>query len=509
MKVTVYCTEKNKTEIGKIAAADLHEPADFVTYEELRKGDGALIADHELVNTLRKDEAAGYSPVYIYFKNRLFDISQADQLVEERRSLVEEKDWSGAKDINEVLCDMDFLCRNTVNRSYPDFFQIESTDFCNSRCIMCEHYFTRNKDAQILQMETLEHMRDAIQLSRRINLNGMGEPFISRLVKQQIDLYVGYGNKIVANTNLSVLDDELIGRIGRDFEWLAISVDGARKETYESIRIGMSYETLIRNLYKLKEKVPHVKKIISMVMMRQNVCEMPELVELAHEVGADQVVFLNLNPNLIIGTAQDVMLNYPKTAQYYSAKAMEKGKELGVHVVAANAPDPGVELCFDDIRDELGKMQSMPMWKTAEEEQEMLKTAGIVNKYIETHDQEQNTTVPTNVRCSGVCDWLLKNCYADLHGNISMCCRNLIYRAGNVEKEGDFLSVWNAPLLKKCREIFYSGYVPEACLKCGMIESGELKYLTADITTDFYKDTALKKKQKQELKTLLGGPHDL
>ena len=72
-----------------------------------------------------------------------------------------------------------------------------------------------------------------------------GEPFISRLVKQQIDLYVGYGNKIVANTNLSVLDDELIGRIGRDFEWLAISVDGARKETYESIRIG----DVIRNTH--------------------------------------------------------------------------------------------------------------------------------------------------------------------------------------------------------------------------------------------------------------------
>ena len=84
-------------------------------------------------------------------------------------------------------------------------------------------------------METLEHMRDAIQLSRRINLNGMGEPFISKLVKQQIDLYVGYGNKIVANTNLSVLDDELIERIGKDFECLRSSIDGASKETYESI----------------------------------------------------------------------------------------------------------------------------------------------------------------------------------------------------------------------------------------------------------------------------------
>ena len=353
-------------------------------------------------------------------------------------------------------------------------------------------------------METLEHMRDAIQLSRRINLNGMGEPFISKLVKQQIELYVGYGNKIVANTNLSVLDDELIERIGKDFEWLAISIDGASKETYESIRIGMSYETLISNLYKLKERVPHVKKIISMVMMRQNVCEMPQMVELAHKAGADQVVFLNLNPNLIIGNAGDVMLHYPKVTEYYSVKALEKGEELGIHVVVANAGGLNRAITFDEIQDELTQMRRIPMWKTKEEEQKMLETAEIVNRYIETHDQEQNTTVPTEVRCSGVCDWLLKNCYTNLHGDISMCCRNLIYRAGNVSKEGEFLSVWNAPLMQKSREIFYSGYVPEACLKCGMIEGGELKYLTVDISPDFYQDTELKKKQKQELKTLLG-----
>ena len=60
-----------------------------------------------------------------------------------------------------------------------------------------------------------------------------------------------------------------------------------------------------------------MKKIISMVMMRQNVCEMPQMVELAHKAGADQVVFLNLNPNLIIGNAGDVMLHYPKVTEYY------------------------------------------------------------------------------------------------------------------------------------------------------------------------------------------------
>ncbi|WP_337606459.1 radical SAM protein [Claveliimonas sp.] len=505
MKATVYCLEDHKMEIREAVSVSFPDAeVKFAAYEDLTVGGELLAVDHELVHLLKKDETAGYPSVYVYFKRRLFAVSRADLLEEERETYVKKEDWDSAKDINEVLCDIDFLCKNTVNRSYPDFFQIESTDYCNSKCIMCEHYFTHNKQAEILSMETLEHMRDAIQLSRRINLNGMGEPFISKLVKQQIDLYVGYGNKIVANTNLSVLDDELIERIGKDFEWLAISIDGASKETYESIRIGMSYETLISNLYKLKERVPHVKKIISMVMMRQNVCEMPLMVELAHKAGADQVVFLNLNPNLIIGNAGDVMLHYPKVTEYYSVKALEKGEELGIHVVVANAGGLNRAITFDEIQDELTQMRRIPMWKTKEEEQKMLETAEIVNRYIETHDQEQNTTVPTEVRCSGVCDWLLKNCYTNLHGDISMCCRNLIYRAGNVSKEGEFLSVWNAPLMQKSREIFYSGYVPEACLKCGMIEGGELKYLTVDISPDFYQDTRLKKKQKQELKTLLG-----
>lgn len=508
MKATIYCLEENRAAVEALVKAAFPGAETVFALQEELSGGELLVADHGLVHTLKNREADGYAERYVFFKNRLFDVAQAEALVQERKALTDQQDWAAAKDINEVLCDVDFLCRNVENLSYPDFFQIESTDFCNSRCIMCEHYFTHNQKAQILGMDTLERMTDAIQLSRRINLNGMGEPFISKNVKAQIDFYVGYGNKIVANTNLSVLDDELIERIGRDFEWLAVSVDGARKETYESIRIGMSYDTVIGNLYKLKERVPHVRKILSMVMMRQNVCEMPEMVELAHKAGIDQVVFLNLNPNLIIGNGRDVMIHYPKVAEYYSVKALEMGEQLGVRVVVANAPHLNRQITFDEIQEELAQMQRLPKWKTPEEEQAMFCTAEIVHRYIETHDQQQSTTVPTPVKCAGVCDWVLKNCYTDLHGNISMCCRNMIYRAGNVAQKGDFQSVWNAPLLQKTREIFYSGYLPEACLQCGMVEGGELKYLTVERSADFYQDTALKKKQKQELKGLLGdGKH--
>lgn len=505
MKAIIYCTEENRRKLAREVWRQFScKDADFVGYADFPIKCDLLIVEHSLVNTLRGNEVSESGRVFVSFNGRLYDVSMGEEYVSERKRCVDKGRLAEAKDINKALCDIDFICKNTVNLSFPGFFQLETTDYCNSRCIMCEHYFTHNKNAERLSMETLERLRDAIQLSRRINLNGMGEPFVSGLVKNQIDYYVSCGNRIVANTNLSVLDDTLIELIGRHFEWLAISVDGARKQTYESIRKGLSFDVLMENLRRLKERVPHVKKIMSMVIMRQNVCEMPELVKLAHDTDIDQVVFLNLNPNLIIDNLRDVMIHYPRTVEYYSMRALEAGKKYDVNVVVANAGNLNHNITLDDIQDELEEMRGFPMWKTRDEEERMCETAGRVETYLENHSQLQTTTVPTDIRCSGVCDWLLTNCYTDLRGNVSMCCRNLAYRAGKVGRIGEFSEVWNAPLLRKCREIFYSGHVPEACLKCGMIEGGELKYLTVETTPDFYRDTELKIRQKKELMALLG-----
>lgn len=505
MDICVYCLKENRDRtIRAVYDKFKTDKVTFTDYENLLSKSGRLVVDHELVHTLKDDEIARYESVDIFFKDKLYGVSDAGELIGERKSYLDNKDWQKAKDINEVLCDIDFLSKNAVNNSYPDFFQIESTDFCNSRCIMCEHYFTHNADCKILQTETLERLKDVIQLSRRINLNGMGEPFVSKAITGQIDYYVGYGNKIVANTNLSVLNDEIIKRISSDFEWLAISVDGARKETYERIRIGLNFDTVIKNLYLLKEKAPDLKKIISMVIMRQNVEEMPEMVELAHKVAIDQVMFLPLTPNLIIGNGRDVLTNYPKVLEYYSVKALEVGEKYGIRVIVANGDKLNRSITYDEIQGELAAMKSIPKWKTREEEAAMEEVGAKVNDFLASNDVTQHDTVASPVKCRGVCDWLLKNCYVNLNGDVSMCCRNSLYCAGNVNEEGRFISVWNSPLMQKTREIFYSGFVPEACLKCGMIECGELKFLSADITEDFYKDSQLKEQEKQVFAKLIG-----
>ena len=108
------------------------------------------------------------------------------------------------------------------------------------------------------------------------------------------------------------------------------------------------------------------------------------------------------------------------------------------------------------------------------------------------------------MKCRGICDWLLSQSYIDLQGNVAMCCRNQSFHAGNVNESGSFFAVWNSSFYQKLRSIFYSGYVPESCLKCGLIESGNLKYLDVDINEEFYSEAKFKEKQRETLKRLIG-----
>lgn len=433
----------------------------------------------------------------------IFQVIEDEKLVKKRNEMLVVNNWEMAKKINEVLLTNDFLLHREESKGMPDYLQIETTNYCNSKCIMCSHYFSNNKDACHLSEKTLYNMQDALQLSRTISLNGMGEPFLSPSVCEQIDFYRQLGNRIVTNTNLSVLNDTIIAQINSCFDWLEISIDGASSELYEAIRKNLKFDTLIDNLMRLKKECPSVRKHIATVIMRQNVHEMPELVELAYEVGANIITFSSLNSNIIIQNNMDEMSNYPKILEYYSIMALERGKELGIPVVVPNVDSLSMNIELEDIVDELDVMNKFEKFKSIEEEKKMYETAKIVDEYLQENDEIQYDTVPSQVRCKGICDWILKQSYVDLKGNVAMCCRNQSFHMGNINDEGCFEKVWNSEFYKKLRNIFYSGYIPESCLKCGLIESGNLHYLLAEKDARFYKDPEYKVRQKRVLKKLL------
>lgn len=508
MKICIICRAEQNDLIKGLAVSKFGDQA---VYHILNKPQiidltgTVFVIDHAVVANVKSYDFRHSDGVYVCFGGQLIGVDEEEQLVALRQEAVREKNWNKAKHINDVLIDIDFLKKNTVSSAYPDYLQIETTSFCNAKCIMCSHYFSNNKGAQMLKNDTVQHMEDALQLSHTVSLNGMGEPFASPYVSDQIDYYSSLGNRIVTNTNLSILNDRLVAQINTCFDWLEISIDGATKEIYENIRKNLKLDSIKENLKRLKEECPHVRKHIATVIMRQNVKEMPLMVELAHEAGANIITFMTLNANIIIQNFQDEMCNYPKVLQYYSAKALEMGEKLGIPVIVPNAEIMDRAISFEEIQDELAKMEAIPLFKDERETDQMMHTAKLVEAYLEENNEIQTDTVASSVKCHGICDWILKQSYVDLQGNVAMCCRNQSFHVGNVNEAKEFGAVWNSAFYQKLRQIFYSGYVPEACLKCGLIESGNLKHLSIEMSDDFYKDPAYKVSQKEKLQGLLKG----
>lgn len=99
----------------------------------------------------------------------------------------------------------------------------------------------------------------------------------------------------ITSTNGHFLDDRNARRtVESGLDRIIISVDGTTQEVYEQYRVGGDLEKVlqgIRNLVKwkrdLKSGTPHI--MVQFLVVRPNEHQIPELFEMARELGADEV----------------------------------------------------------------------------------------------------------------------------------------------------------------------------------------------------------------------------
>lgn len=87
-----------------------------------------------------------------------------------------------------------------------------------------------------------------------ICLNNIGEPLMDERLFERIRLLKKYGLKVMLHTNGSLLDEER-GRLMLEtgVDNVGISLDAFSKETYERIRIGLSFKEVVENTMNLVE----------------------------------------------------------------------------------------------------------------------------------------------------------------------------------------------------------------------------------------------------------------
>ena len=99
------------------------------------------------------------------------------------------KQWMAVKQINVFLMELDNYEKRIIVSYYPRNLQVEHTNICNARCIMCTHYFNKNHNGTFVNDEFIDRIRPVLPYLERITLHGIGEPFLHPNIIDYIRLY--------------------------------------------------------------------------------------------------------------------------------------------------------------------------------------------------------------------------------------------------------------------------------------------------------------------------------
>lgn len=459
MKATILCRKEEKTEIVSAIAGEAFELrvcfiSDSMNIAQAQKGEIYLLSwkgrDRIRPYYAKLKEAS----VWFWIHGAVFHGSE--ELKKHLEKAVKAQNWRLAKNINDVLREYDLVEQNLYLHCYPSELQLESTNVCNAKCIMCSHSYENNKNAGFIDGAFLEEIQEILPYLRLICLHGNGEPFLNPKLPELIRKMAAYDVRFTTNTNLSVLNENILECIKLYFTGIRISCDGATKETFESIRRNLSFDRFCDNCGRLRKSSIGLEMTMASVVMKQNVEELPHLVELAAALGFQKIVFSQLCPDVRIGNQQDSLQYYPNVADYYYRKARERGRELGIETVL-----PG----------SVGHHR----WNEADfaEEKRRIheKDMAVGRIYA-----QKSAPYAEEKRICGICDWVIERPYINLKKDVNLCCISQMKALGNLRKQ-KFMEIWNGEEYQKIRSAFYNGILPNECRGCEFLLQNALTHL--------------------------------
>ncbi len=178
----------------------------------------------------------------------------------------------------------EILQKKVVLESLPTVFNLSNSTRCNLSCIMCDRKNQKNHPDLIEKAE--KEILSCITSARQLILTGMGEPFFRQDVKRIL-----FNNKnteicfdIITN---GLLLPECWDKIKHQkFGNLLISVDATEKNTYEKIRKGGNWETIIKSLNLIGDNKDKFKSItLNMTVMRSNYTQIPDFIKMSESYG--------------------------------------------------------------------------------------------------------------------------------------------------------------------------------------------------------------------------------
>lgn len=229
--------------------------------------------------------------------------------------------------------------------SLPPNLFLESTTKCNFYCRTCLKGYGPYY-AEDLRDEIFEKIKkELMPVNCRNLLTGFGEPMLSRNFDDVMKYSLENGSEVHFVTNASLLNFKRLESLLKFPVTIVISMDGATKETFESVRDGSNFDMICDKLAMIKKlrdiylSEVSAKFSINFVALRNNIHELPDLVRLAHQYGILSIAVADYNLGLRDFDKQSLRYD-PIMANRYFEEAKKLSIELGVNV---SFPPPYVE----------------------------------------------------------------------------------------------------------------------------------------------------------------------
>ncbi|MCB1152435.1 MAG: radical SAM protein [Deltaproteobacteria bacterium] len=159
---------------------------------------------------------------------------------------------------------------------FPQAVHIEITNQCNLACVMCPYPVMEREKGMMdeaLFRRIVGELSDHRLLLENVAIMGLGEPMLNpRLEDFIVIAHEARIPNVYLSTNGTALTEKRARRLIEDgaLGRIIISLDGASKETYESIRIGANFERVMENaerMIRLKKELGRLRPHVSLQIL--------------------------------------------------------------------------------------------------------------------------------------------------------------------------------------------------------------------------------------------------
>ncbi len=336
------------------------------------------------------------------------------------------------------------IADGTVRRKLgirPLKLELDVTTQCNLRCTMCylsDPRYGKRERKDITIDEFRETARQIFPYCGLVSLSFGTEPLLHPQLVELLEITaqeeVPWRYLI---TNGILLDARTIEAFVRiPLHGFSVSIDAATPATYERIRRGGRWDTLMSNLRALQEAKlragsEYPRLTFNFVMMRSNLEELPQLVRLAHELGAEGVSAMHLTPFDRLQLEDELLDAQPERCNAVLEATRAEAVRLGVPVAL---PEP-----FD--------------------------VAGLAPRGLK-DDPPEGFLFPSAERAKSSCPFPWQFVGIDPYGKVVPCGWWYTRAPMGDSRTQSFDEIWNGAPWRELRREHSTGALQEPCLSC-------------------------------------------